>query len=126
MVSRLERTRFAAWWWTIDRSLLTALLTLMLAVNLPELGSDPWPFRPGPVDASGPLGPAKRAEIIALAEVLSDVPKLYSAGANFVSVPRVTEAKVLCEAIRAAREARLEHHRTRSMGDLNEREEVIG
>ena len=31
MVSRLERTRFAAWWWTIDRSLLTAVLALMLA-----------------------------------------------------------------------------------------------
>ena len=67
-----------------------------------------------------------KAQIIALADVLSDVPKLYSAGASFVSVPRVTEAKVLCEAIRAAREEGLEHHRARSMGDLNEREEVIG
>src|SRR3954453_8251374 len=37
------------------------VLTLMLAVNLPELGSDPWPFRPGPIDAQGPLGPLVRA-----------------------------------------------------------------
>jgi hypothetical protein len=40
---------------------LLGVLTLMLAVNLPELGSDPWPFRPGSVDAQGPLGPLVRA-----------------------------------------------------------------
>jgi hypothetical protein len=37
------------------------VLTLMLAVNLPELGSDPWPFRPPRVDPQGPLGPLVRA-----------------------------------------------------------------
>ena len=31
MVSRVERTPFAAWWWTVDRLLLAALLALMLA-----------------------------------------------------------------------------------------------
>src|SRR6266536_3264835 len=41
MVSRLERTRFAAWWWTIDRSLLTALLTLMLAGIILSLAASP-------------------------------------------------------------------------------------
>ena len=30
MVSRLERTPFAAWWWTVDRLLLAALFALML------------------------------------------------------------------------------------------------
>src|SRR5215469_18330126 len=41
MVSRLERTRFAAWWWTIDRSLLTALLTLMLGGVILSLAASP-------------------------------------------------------------------------------------
>src|SRR5947208_8135099 len=41
MVSRLERTRFAAWWWTIDRSLLTALLALMLAGIVLSLAASP-------------------------------------------------------------------------------------
>ena len=31
MVSRAERTPFSAWWWTIDRLLLAALVALMLA-----------------------------------------------------------------------------------------------
>src|SRR5260370_32557081 len=54
MVSRLERTRFAAWWWTVDRLLLAALLALMfggiilsLAASPPvaaPLGLDPFYF----------------------------------------------------------------------------------
>ena len=40
---------------------LLGVLTLMLAVNLPELGSDPWPFRPGAVNPQGPLAPLVRA-----------------------------------------------------------------
>src|SRR3954470_22904734 len=40
---------------------LLGVLTLLLAVNLPELGSNPWPFRPGPVDPQGPLAPLVRA-----------------------------------------------------------------
>jgi hypothetical protein len=40
---------------------LLGVLTLMLAVNLPELGSNPWPFRPPSVDPQGPLGPLVRA-----------------------------------------------------------------
>jgi cell division protein FtsW len=31
MISRTERTRFAEWWWTIDRGLLAAFAALMLA-----------------------------------------------------------------------------------------------
>jgi cell division protein FtsW len=54
MVSRLERTPFAAWWWTVDRMLLAALLALMfggiilsLAASPPvaaRLGLDPFYF----------------------------------------------------------------------------------
>ena len=40
---------------------LLALLLGLIAVNLPELGSDPWPFRPGAVDPTGILGPLVRA-----------------------------------------------------------------
>lgn len=37
------------------------VLTGLLAINLPELGSDPWPFRPGAVDPTGILAPLVRA-----------------------------------------------------------------
>src|SRR5258708_1537808 len=41
MVSRLERTRFAAWWWTVDRLLLAALLALILAGIILSLAASP-------------------------------------------------------------------------------------
>jgi len=41
MVSRLERTVFAGWWWTVDRSLLAALFTLMLAGIVLSLAASP-------------------------------------------------------------------------------------
>jgi cell division protein FtsW len=41
MVSRTERTPFAAWWWTVDRFMLTALLTLMLAGIVLSLAASP-------------------------------------------------------------------------------------
>jgi cell division protein FtsW len=54
MVSRLERTAFAAWWWTVDRLLLAAFLALIfggvvlsLAASPPvaaRLGLDPFYF----------------------------------------------------------------------------------
>ena len=40
---------------------LLGVLLAMSAIGLPELGSDPWPFRTGPVDPQGPLGPLVRA-----------------------------------------------------------------
>jgi hypothetical protein len=40
---------------------LLATLLGLLAINLPELGSDPWPFRPGAVEPSGILAPLVRA-----------------------------------------------------------------
>ncbi len=41
MVSRLERTHFAAWWWTVNRPLLAALLALVLAGVLLSLAASP-------------------------------------------------------------------------------------
>ena len=37
------------------------VLGILVAVTVPELGSDPWPFRPIPVDPEGILGPLVRA-----------------------------------------------------------------
>ena len=47
-------TRVAFW------ALLGVLLAI-LAITLPELGSDPWPFRPGPIEPRGVLAPLVRA-----------------------------------------------------------------
>jgi Glycosyltransferase family 87 len=40
---------------------LIGVLFAIIAILLPELGSDPWHFRPGAFDGSGPLGPLVRA-----------------------------------------------------------------
>jgi hypothetical protein len=40
---------------------LLGVLLALLAIGLPELGSDPWPFRTGPIDPEGPLAPLVRA-----------------------------------------------------------------
>jgi cell division protein FtsW len=41
MVSRLERTAFAAWWWTVDRLMLAALIVLMLGGIVLSLAASP-------------------------------------------------------------------------------------
>src|SRR6202045_1923925 len=41
MVSRVERTPFAAWWWTVDRLMLAALIVLMLAGIVLSLAASP-------------------------------------------------------------------------------------
>src|SRR5947209_8122944 len=41
MVSRAERTPFAAWWWTIDRLMLAALIALMLGGIVLSLAASP-------------------------------------------------------------------------------------
>ena len=41
MVSRLERTHFAAWWWTVDRVLLAAVLALMFGGIVLSLAASP-------------------------------------------------------------------------------------
>jgi hypothetical protein len=40
---------------------LVGVLFFLAAITLPELGSDPWRFRPGEVDPQGPLAPLVRA-----------------------------------------------------------------
>ncbi len=48
----------------LSREGMFALLGVLLgivAITLPELGSNPWPFRPGAVDAQGILAPLVRA-----------------------------------------------------------------
>ena len=40
---------------------LVGVLFAIVAITLPELGSDPWRFRPGAVDPEGPLAPLVRA-----------------------------------------------------------------
>jgi Glycosyltransferase family 87 len=40
---------------------LTGVLLALVAIALPELGSDPWRFRPPEVDPQGPLAPLVRA-----------------------------------------------------------------
>jgi hypothetical protein len=40
---------------------LVGVLFVLVAITLPELGSDPWRFRPGSVDPQGPLAPLVRA-----------------------------------------------------------------
>jgi hypothetical protein len=40
---------------------LIGVLFVLVAITLPELGSDPWHFRPGTVDPEGPLSPLVRA-----------------------------------------------------------------
>ena len=41
--------------------ILSAVLLVLVAIALPELGSDPWHFRPPGVDPQGPLAPLVRA-----------------------------------------------------------------
>ena len=41
MVSRVERTPFAAWWWTVDRLSLAAMIALMLAGIVLSLAASP-------------------------------------------------------------------------------------
>src|SRR5258708_2790251 len=41
MVSRIDRTPFAAWWWTVDRLMLAALIVLMLGGIVLSLAASP-------------------------------------------------------------------------------------
>jgi hypothetical protein len=65
------------------------------------------------------------AQIIMHAELFADVPKLYEAGASYVSVPRLIEAQELCEVIQAARLGGLDRKRQDLHQELTNRHEVI-
>jgi voltage-gated potassium channel Kch len=66
-----------------------------------------------------------QAQIIVPAERLADLPRLYAAGAAYVSVPRVLEARDLWQALTAAHEGRLDKKRQDQAAQLVERQEVV-
>lgn len=63
--------------------------------------------------------------IIMHAEHFEDVPKLYAAGASYVSIPRLIEAQDLCSVIQAARQNLLDQKRAKLDAELTGRKEVI-
>jgi voltage-gated potassium channel Kch len=64
-------------------------------------------------------------KIIVHAELLSDVPALYAAGANFVTAPRLLEAADLLHVLEAAENNVLDAKRREQEMLLKERSEVI-
>ena len=64
-------------------------------------------------------------KIIVHAELLSDVPVLYAAGADYVTVPRLLEAADLLRVVEAVEKNSLEHKRGEQEMLLRDREEVI-
>ena len=65
------------------------------------------------------------AQIIVHAELLSDLPALYAAGANYVSAPRLLEAADLLRVLESAEKKALDHKRSDQEMLLKERSEVI-
>jgi Kef-type K+ transport system membrane component KefB len=65
------------------------------------------------------------AQIIVHAEKIADVPELYAAGANYVSVPRLLEAAELLAVLEAAEKNLLEEKRQEQAERLEGRDEVI-
>ena len=66
-----------------------------------------------------------RAMVIMHADLLADIPRLYQAGANYVSVPRLIEAQELCAVVQAARQNLLDEKRLELDRRLVGRREVI-
>jgi voltage-gated potassium channel Kch len=67
----------------------------------------------------------REAKIIMHAELFSDVPKLYAAGADYVSVPRLIEARELRKVIEAALAGLIAQRREELDAELEKRKEVI-
>lgn len=65
------------------------------------------------------------AQIVVHAERLTDIPTLYRAGANYVSVPRLLEATDLLKALHAAENNLLDEKREAQAEQLVDRKEVI-
>lgn len=65
------------------------------------------------------------AHIIVHAELLTDVPALYEAGASYVSTPRLLEATDLLHAVEAAEKKLIEEKRLAQLERLEKRNEVI-
>jgi Kef-type K+ transport system membrane component KefB len=68
---------------------------------------------------------APQAKIFATTEQLSAVPDLYAAGANYVSIGRLFEARDLVEAVQAADAGLLEDKRSQLDERLKDRHEVL-
>lgn len=66
-----------------------------------------------------------KAKIIAPADMIHDVARLYQAGADYVTVGRIDEAMDLCEAVRAAEENLLEAKRQTQVAVIEGRREVL-
>jgi Kef-type K+ transport system membrane component KefB len=66
-----------------------------------------------------------KARIIATADVLADVGDLYEAGADYVTVPRISDADELFTVIEASDAGLLEEKRTAVDRQLSERSEVL-
>ena len=64
-------------------------------------------------------------QIVVHAELLSDVPALYEAGASYVTVPRLLEAADLLRVVEAAEKNSLAYKRSEQEMFLKERSEVI-
>jgi len=65
------------------------------------------------------------AKIVVHAELLSDIPILYAAGANYVTAPRLVEAADLLQAIEAAGKNLLNQKRKTQEQELSGRDEII-
>jgi Trk K+ transport system NAD-binding subunit len=65
------------------------------------------------------------AKIIMHAEKLADIPKLYKAGANYVTAPRLLEAADLVKVIEAADKDLLDEKRNEQTASLENRNEVV-
>jgi len=66
-----------------------------------------------------------QAKIVVHAELLTDIPGLYAAGASYVTAPRLVEADDLLRAILAADKNMLDEKRKEQEDELNGRDEVI-
>jgi voltage-gated potassium channel Kch len=69
------------------------------------------------------LSPA--AKIVATADLLANVDDLYAAGADYVTVPRVSDAHELFTVIEAADKGLLQNKRAEMVAQLSERREVL-
>jgi Kef-type K+ transport system membrane component KefB len=65
------------------------------------------------------------AKIVATADLLTDVDDLYSAGADYVTVPRLSDAHALFEVIEAAEAGLLQDKRVEMDAQLSDRREVL-
>ena len=65
------------------------------------------------------------AQIIVHADLFSDVPQLYAAGASYVNLPRLIEAVNLWEVVQAARQRLLDEKNNELKRELKNRQEVI-